>query len=186
MDYWFFLYIFIAVGICLGGVVFLIQSHRTLGGLLFLVGAILIFTFYGLRWFSGNVLRASKFDTTSWPPVINLCPDFLSLYSTPAKDPKTGKNVMVCVDLIGVSKNLTSSNGIQKFIDPSNVYTDKYLFNLFQDKSGTARLNALCQECKDKGVTWEGVYDGISCQSPSFVPRTDGTKDATTDATTCK
>jgi hypothetical protein len=176
MDYWFFLYIFIAVGVCLGGVVFLIQSHRTLGGLLFLVGAILIFTFYGLRWFSGNVLRASKFNSTSWPPVINLCPDFLSLYSTK----QNSKDVMVCVDLIGVSK---SSNGIKKFIDPSNVLNKDYTFNLSQDKKGSARLNALCQECKDKGVTWEGIYDGVSCQSPSFVPRTDGVKESTAEKT---
>jgi hypothetical protein len=179
MDYWFFLYIFIAVGVCLGGVVFLIQSHRTLGGLLFLVGAILIFTFYGLRWFSGNVLRASKFNSTTWPPVINLCPDFLSLYPTKI----SGKNVMVCVDLIGVSKG---SNGIKKFIDPSNVSDPRYTFNLSQDKKGSARLNALCQECKEKGVTWEGIYDGVSCQSPSFVPKTDGSSESTTDATQCK
>jgi hypothetical protein len=170
MDYWFFLYIFIAVGVCLGGVVFLIQSHRTLGGLLFLVGAILIFTFYGLRWFSGNVLRASKLNSSSWPPVINLCPDFLSLYPTI----RGGKNTMLCVDLIGVSKG-----GIKKFTDPNNVANDAYTFNLHQDKAGSGRLNALCQECKDKGVTWEGIYDGVSCQSPSFVPRTDGQKDST-------
>ena len=176
MDYWFFLYIFIAVGVCLGGVVFLIQSHRTLGGLLFLVGAILIFTFYGLRWFSGNVLRASKFNSTTWPPVINLCPDFLSLYPRM----EGGKKVMYCVDLIGVSKG---SGGIKKFIDPSNQTDNKYMFNLFQDKKGSDRLNALCQECKNKDVTWEGVYDGVSCQNPSFVPRTDGGKDSTEEKT---
>jgi hypothetical protein len=81
---------------------------------------------------------------------------------------------MLCVDLIGVSKG-----GIKKFTDPNNVANDAYTFNLHQDKAGSARLNALCQECKDKGVTWEGIYDGVSCQSPSFVPRTDGQKDST-------
>ena len=146
---------------------------------MFLVGAILIFTFYGLRWFSGNVLRASKFNSTTWPPVINLCPDFLSLDPTKI----SGKNVMVCVDLSGVSKG---SNGIKKFIDPSNVSNPSYTFNLSQDKKGSARLNALCQECKEKGVTWEGIYDGVSCQSPSFVPKTDGSSESTTDATQCK
>jgi hypothetical protein len=90
---------------------------------------------------------------------------------------------MVCVDLIGVSN---ASGGIQKFIDPrSNVSDTKYTFNLSQDKKGSARLNSLCQECKDKGVTWEGIYDGVSCQNPSFVPRTDGSTDSTTDPTKC-
>ena len=182
MDYWFILYIFIAIGVCLGGVVFLIQSQRTFGGLLFLVGAILIFTFYGLRWFSGSILRADKFTSSTWPPVINLCPDFLSLYSKKVD----GKNVMICVDLIGVSNGSGSARTpLIKFTDPSNAFKDNYIFNLSQDKTGSARLNALCQECKDKGVTWEGVYDGVSCQSPSFIPRTDGTKESTTGTNKC-
>ena len=87
---------------------------------------------------------------------------------------------MFCVDLIGGSKG---SGGIEKFIDPRNQTDNKYMFNLFQDKKGSDRLNALCQECKNKGVTWEGVYDGVSCQNPSFVPRTDGGKDSTEEKT---
>jgi hypothetical protein len=166
MDYWYILYIFIAVGICLGGMVVLIQSQRTLGGFLFLVGAILIFVFYGLRWFSGDALRPTKFSSTTWPPVINMCPDFLSLYNT--------GNGKACVDLIGVS-----NAGISKFVDPSNASNPQYVFNLHSNLKGAARLKALCQECKDKKVTWEGIYDGLSCQDPSFIPSADGTKDST-------
>jgi hypothetical protein len=179
MDYWFILYILIAVGVCLGGMVVLIQSHRTLGGFLFLIGSILIFVFYGLRWFSGDALRPTKFSSTTWPPVINLCPDFLSLYDRGS----SSRPDKICVDLIGVS---SGNAGIQKFIDPSNATSDKYVFRLFQDKNGSDRLKSLCQECKDKGVTWEGIFDGVSCQDPSFIPRTDGTKDSTKPADKCK
>jgi hypothetical protein len=177
MDYWFILYILIAVGVCLGGMVVLIQSHRTLGGFLFVIGSVLIFVFYGLRWFSGDTLRPTKFSSTTWPPVINLCPDFLSLYDSNYN----GKTEKVCVDLIGVS-----TGDLQKFIDPTNSSSIKYIFRLFQDKSGSDRLKSLCQECKDKGVTWEGIFDGVSCQDPSFIPRTDGTKDSTKASDKCK
>jgi len=173
MDYWFILYILIAVGICLGGMVVLIQTQRTLGGFLFLVGSILIFVFYGLRWFSGDSLRPTKFSSSTWPPVINMCPDFLSLYAK--------GNEKVCVDLIGVSKT-----GLNKFVDPSNVSNDAFVFNLHQKKNGSERLRALCQECKNKGVTWEGIYDGKECLDPSFIPRADGTKESTKPSEKCK
>lgn len=177
MDYWFILYILIAVGVCLGGMVVLIQSHRTLGGFLFVVGSVLIFVFYGLRWFSGDTLRPTKFSSTTWPPVINLCPDFLSLYDRGS----AGKSDKICVDLIGVS-----NGGIQKFIDPSNATNANYVFNLYQDKSGSDRLKSLCQECSTKKVTWEGIFDGVTCQDPSFIPRTDGTNDSTKPSDKCK
>jgi hypothetical protein len=172
MDYWFILYIFIAVGICLGGMVVLIQSHRTLGGFLFLVGAVLIFVFYGLRWFSGDTLRPTKYSSTTWPPIINVCPDFLSVYSRTVG----GKTDQICVDLIGTSIN----GGLQKFIKPEDAQNPAKVFNLSLEKSGADRLKALCNECSAKGVSWEGIWDGQTCQDPSYVPKTDGTKDSTT------
>jgi hypothetical protein len=150
MDYLFILYILVSVGIGLGGMVMLIQSERTLGGLLFLLGSILLFTFYGLRWFYGENLKATMTSSKQWPPVVNTCPDFLTLTNA--------GNKRVCIDLVGVSES-----GISKFVDQSNINSAKHVFQLYDNLSGQQRANALCNECKKHNVTWEGLWDGSSC-----------------------
>ena len=168
MDYLFILYIFLSIAIVWGGAVAFIQSDRSIGGFLFVIGAILVLVYYGLRWFSGVSLKATQVAYTSWPPVINLCPDFLTMH----KRVVGGKPENVCVDLVGVSKG-----GIQKMVDPNNVTNDNFVFRLYENQSGITRIRKLCQECKDKRVTWEGVYDGANCVADS-VPNPSGGTDS--------
>jgi hypothetical protein len=151
---------FLSIVITLAGTYVLIKSDRTLGSLLFLVGIILVLTYYGLRWFSEDSFKFTKLSAKQWPPVMNLCPDFL----TYTRRTDTGTKVVnVCVDMIGVSQN-----GIQKFKDNSNLQNENYIFNLFEDEKSTVeRYKKLCEECKRKKVTWEGIYDGVSCLTPS-------------------
>lgn len=171
MDFVFILYILFSMVVGLGGTFSLVQSERTLAGFLFFIGSVLVFTFYGLRWFSSNALSVSRYDTKSWPPVVNTCPDFLSVYERPIAG--SSKKEKICVDLIGVAEG-----GIQKLIDPANVSNDNYVFKLSMEKKGAERIKALCQECKLKKVTWEGVYDGIACTATGAVPNDDGTSDS--------
>ena len=92
----------------------------------------------------------------TWPPSINLCPDFLSLYSV--------AGTPYCVDTAGVS---TIPSALAQF-NPSNPITgvvtasENHLFNLFTKLSGTDRANAIKGECLRTGVTWEAVFDGIN------------------------
>lgn len=161
MDYLFILYILVAVGVGLGGMVTLVQSERTLGGLLFLIGSILFFTFYGLRWFYGENVKATGTSYKVWPPIVNTCPDFLTL----SKD-STGKRV--CIDLVGVA-----SGGIAKFVDQTNMGKPTHTFQLYDELTGEERIKALCNECKKFNVTWEGVWDGSSCiASPGLTDST--------------
>jgi hypothetical protein len=168
MDYLFILYIFLSIAIVWGGAVAFIQSERSIGGFLFVIGAILVLVYYGLRWFSGVSLKATQVSYTSWPPVINLCPDFLTMH----KRVVGGRTENVCVDLVGVSKG-----GIQKMVDPNNVTNDNFVFRLYENLTGITRLRRLCQECKDKRVTWEGVYDGANCVADK-VPNPSGGTDS--------
>jgi hypothetical protein len=46
-------------------------------------------------------------------------------------------------------------------------------------------MRALCQECKDKKVTWEGVYDGYQCVATGAVPNSDGSTD-TSEGENCE
>lgn len=155
MDYLFILYILVSVGVSLGGMVMLIQSERTLGGFLFLIGCVLVFTFYGLRWFYGENLKITQYTSNQWPPIINTCPDFLTL----TKD-ASGKQV--CIDMVGVA-----TSGIQKFVDQANLGKATHTFQLHRNKTGVARNKALCDETKNQNLTWEGIYDGQSCLVPT-------------------
>jgi hypothetical protein len=174
MDFAFILYILFSLVSGLGGTYYLIESERTLAGFLYFVGAALILTFYGLRWFSGDALKVTRYESKSWPPFVNMCPDFLSVYERPLAG--SSKKEKICVDLVGVSEN-----GIQKLTDPAQAINDNYAFRLFMDKKGTERMKALCQECKLKKVTWEGVYDGVACTATGAVPNADGTTDSTSE-----
>ncbi len=178
MDFVLILYILFSLVIGLGGTYYLVDSQRTLAGFLYFVGSLLILTFYGLRWFTGDALKVSKYDTKSWPPFVNACPDFLSTYER--TKPGSSTKEKVCVDLIGVSEG-----GIQKLTDPANVVNDNYIFNLHLDKTGPERIKALCNECKIKKVSWEGVYDGVACTATGAVPNANGTSD-TSQGQTCK
>jgi hypothetical protein len=168
MDFVFILYILFSVVVGIGGTFYLVQSERTLGAFLYFVGSVLILTFYGLRWFTGDALKITRYESKTWPPIVNMCPDFLSVYERTV----SGRKQKVCVDLIGVAEG-----GIQKLIDPANVSNDNFVFNLHLDKKGAARMRALCRECRLKKVTWEGVYDGVACTATGAVPNTDGTSD---------
>jgi hypothetical protein len=161
MDYLFLLYILVAVGIGIGGPYLLVQTDRTLAAFLFFVGAVLVLTFYGLRWFEGDSLKAPARKASQWPPVLNACPDFLTLTTT-----GTGTNARrVCVDLVGVSTGgLMKTNNLTQVNESNN----NYIFNLHENLRGQARINRLCQECKEKGVTWEGVFDGVSCTGTTY------------------
>ncbi len=169
MDYLFILYILFSIFVGVGGTFYLVKSDRTLAGFLYLIGAILILTFDGLRWFTSDALQASRYDSKTWPPIVNVCPDFLSVYE---RSGGNGQKEKICVDLIGVSQG-----GIQKLVDPANVANDNFVFKLHMNKKGAERMRALCDECRLKKVTWEGVFDGVSCSATGAVPNADGTKD---------
>jgi hypothetical protein len=169
MDYLLILYILFSLAVGAGGTYYLIEGDRTLAGFLYFIGSALILTFYGLRWFSTDALNVSRFNTKSWPPVVNACPDFLTYYERTTN----GRKEALCVDMIGVAEG-----GIQKLTDAANVFNDNFVFKLHMDKTGADRIRALCQECRLKKVTWEGVYDGVSCTATGAVPNADGSNDS--------
>jgi hypothetical protein len=171
MDFSLILYILFSLVIGVAGTVQLIQGDRTLAGFLFFVGAILVLTFYGLRWFTANTLNTSRYDSKSWPPVMNTCPDFLTL----AERTVSGRKERVCVNTLGVSE----SGALPRFIDTTDINNNANVFRLFDTLTGNARIQALCQECKDKKVTWEGIFDGVACVASGSAPNASGGSDST-------
>jgi hypothetical protein len=150
MDLTFLFYIFLSVVAITGGAFYFFTNRMEITAALYFVGILAAAVVFGLRWFSasGEVKLGNVSGT--WPPMINYCPDFLTLY--------TVNNAQVCIDTIGVAQ----TGGIKKWDNP-NQTDDSFLFNLFLDLSGPERRKKLCEEAATKRVTWEGVWDGSVC-----------------------
>lgn len=140
-----------------------IYSTGQIRGVIFGIGTSLVLIYYGLKWFG-----SPKVEVNSWPPVINMCPDFLTF----VPNIKSGQTTTPgCVDLLGVSN---SSNAAGAFIKvfPTSISTldasmttkvFKYTSNDVKSTTSVASLQAICDACQNAGLTWEGVYDGDSC-----------------------
>ena len=151
MGYLYWFYVLLAIVFISGGSFLFYSSRKQISAGIFFVGALSIAVYFGLRWFpaSGSVIL----PPSSWNPVINYCPDFLTLTTIGTEK--------VCVDSVGVTY-LSGSNGMSMWSDPSQT-DEKYLFHLFTNKVGPDRVQNLCKQAKQKNVTWEGVWDGYVC-----------------------
>ena len=122
------------------------QYYQMLGAIIFFVGALYVCIIYGIRWFNNN----ASSSTTTWPPVINTCPDYLTYYERK----KNGKTVPTCIDTIGVAKK----NGLKKFPKDGDSNSDDDCF--FTIPATNAEK---CQQTINAGLTWEGITNGESC-----------------------
>ena len=126
--------------------------YKGLGALLYFVGSLYVCIIYGIRWFG-----ASSKAVTSWPPIINTCPDYLSYYKRTLPD---GTVHDTCIDTI-------KPNGIGSLIkkfDPANQSDDMF-FSL--ETTSTDKKTAMCQQAIGAKLTWEGITNGESCTFPS-------------------
>lgn len=148
MEYIFLFYCFLSIVLITGGGFYFYSSAQEVTAALYFIGSVVAALFFGFRWFSssGNVQIVKA---GAWPPVVNYCPDFLTL--------ATVQGEQVCIDTVGVAQ----AGGIE--ISDGTQVSDKYLFHLFLDKSGPTRVTSLCDQAKTKQVTWEGVWDGTVC-----------------------
>ncbi len=156
MNYSLVFYILFCIAVGLGGTMGLVRASRVLAAIVFFILAVLIFVFFGLRWF-----QYGGGDVTSWPPVINSCPDYLTMYTR-----GTGESaVRSCVDLVGVSKNgaLAKFPNVEQGTQPPS--DNKYYFP--QNINPSAKLSdspqKLCSYCIQSGLSWDGLVNGNSC-----------------------
>jgi hypothetical protein len=155
---------------------------------------IAIFVFYGLRWFQGTTLKGSTGTGQAWPPIVNLCPDFM--VGAPGTDSAGNKRVY-CVDIndiYGLKTSLEVANYMTSATLGPSIAGQNYsgLIMLRNEKTSTrltddfskavterrwpvlSGLKAnlagfLAQKDKFKNIRWEGVYDGLSA-TPDKAP----------------
>jgi hypothetical protein len=148
ISYIFLFYCFLSVVLITGGTFFFYSSGQQVTGVIYFLGSIVGALVFGFRWFP---LVSDSKSTGTWPPSINYCPDLLTL--------ATVGGTQACIDTVGVSQQggMSTSDGTQT--------GDQYVFNLFLDKIGNERVASLCDQARQKNVTWEGVWDGSMCSN---------------------
>lgn len=147
MNYLFWFYVFLSCISIAGSAFYFYSKGQPISAGVMFVGLLIASLFFGLRWFPAS---GETVSTGPWPPVVNYCPDFLTLTIVNGEQ--------VCVDTIGVAQ----TGGISKWSDPTQT-DEKYLFKIFTTISGAERVKQLCDQAKTKKVTWEGLWDGSVC-----------------------
>jgi hypothetical protein len=155
MNYSFIAYIFLSI---IGGLTVcmkLMQSGRMWAAILCLILFILIFMFYGIRWFSNGKVIGQY--SGSWPPLINTCPDYLVYYKRDNRD--------TCVDLLGVNRSRGILRSWTQDDSSTNPPADdaKYFPHVYKPNMSSADLRILCDTAQQAGLTWEGITNGDSC-----------------------
>ena len=153
MQLSFIFFILVSLVVILGSFYLKYNSNQPISAFILSIGFFIIAIIFGVQWFtlSGNAIGSS--GSGPWPPTISVCPDFLSLSSDDSGN-------QFCIDTIGVS-NPPSGTGLQVWSKTNNGPTSQFDLNL--TVTPTVRIKNLCDQCKNYGLTWEGVWDGITC-----------------------
>ena len=126
------------------------KTERYVSGGICLILFILIFTFFGLRWFQTGLSYTGQYKG-NWPPIINTCPDYLALW-------KDSTGASSCVDRIGVSKHSNFQTWRDGTETPSA--TQKFNFKYIPSETKTkAQFEVLKNAADAVGLTWEGITD---------------------------
>jgi hypothetical protein len=183
MDFVMILYILLCVVIGGGIVSNFYNDNQKVAGITALVLLILIFTFFGLRWFKDGSVKGSQQGTVTWPPIVNMCPDFMVTWTN--TDGKIycydasniyGLKTSTCCGLSSKNLKINGLDGQSAFLikDPSQ---NTGATNLNNDTNGlrwpllgkfkTAPQVVVTDAASS--LKWEGVWDGRS-STPTAAP----------------
>ena len=156
LDWPFIAYVFLSIVITLTLLVQINNTGRTWAALTTTLLVVLIFIFFGLRWFRGTTSKL--FYSGPWPPIINTCPDYLVLVNR-------SDGTQACADFIGVNR---SSGALKNWTTDDNVQNPpadpaKYFTQLYRPGMNAQQIKNLCTAAMEKKLTWEGITNGDSC-----------------------
>jgi len=188
MELSFIFFIFAAFIVIPGTFFGLALFNRYLAGGIAAMGMLVLFILFGIQFFSSDGNYIQQTVPTKWPPSINMCPDYLSLYKD-TTNPSTP--ILSCVDMVGVSPN----QALRKYVpsntatpavvnvtppatkDANNVITSNITpstsngLRLYLDKTDDDERRAfIIKDCIALGLTFEGIYDG-SKEYSNVIPR---------------
>jgi hypothetical protein len=149
INYPLLVYILAVIIVVMTTLTSLYSSERLIAAIASFILFILIFTFFGLRWFKYGLASTGTYSG-NYPAVINTCPDYLSVY----KD-STGT---FCVDTVGVALTQSSLKTLTRGSTPgpTNKFTPIYTPGATQ-----AQMDAMATAAKAAGLSWEGITDEL-------------------------
>jgi len=167
MDLSFIFFIFAAFIVIPGTFFGLALFNKYLAAGIATIGMLVLFILFGIQFFgsTGNYIQQTV--PMKWPPSINMCPDYLSLY----KDSSSIPTKYYCVDTVGVSPNqaLTYYNP-NTAAGPANPSVPMQ-FNLhLEETDDIKRRDDIVNDCKTKSLTFEGIWDGTKTYN-NVIPR---------------
>ena len=176
----------------------LYSRQQTIAAMLTLVLVVLVFTFYGLRWFQGGALKGTQPKKGAWPPIVNMCPDFMVTYKhsdgstycydvnntyngrTYSGDAPTGSNGFFNLETVGgidksqgykirnAAAGVTSPNANRLKDDAGTLDTNRK-WPMLKTLESNAQDIIGNQTTSGKWLRWEGVWDGRSL-TPNAAP----------------
>ena len=167
MDLSFIFFIFAAFIVIPGTFFALALFNKYLAAGIATIGMLVLFILFGIQFFgsSGNYIQQTV--PTKWPPSINMCPDYLSLY----KEVNGTTITYSCVDTVGVSPSqaLQYYNPNTGGIASNPTVPMKFNLHLGEDDD-SKRRDAIVSDCRAKGLTFEGIWDGTKTYN-NVIPR---------------
>jgi len=147
IDYPLLYYILAVIIVLMTTLSSLYSSERLIAAVASFILFILIFTFFGLRWFKYGLSSTGTY-TGNYPAVINTCPDYLSVY-------KNGSRT-VCIDTAGVS--LTSST-LKTVTRGSTPGPTNFFESIYTPGATQEQMDAMAAAANSAGLSWEGITD---------------------------
>jgi hypothetical protein len=149
VSFWMIVYIIICVVTASTSVNFLLQRGQQIGAMLLLILLILIYIFYGIKWFNSTTPTPG---TIQWPPIVNMCPDFMVSW--------TGSDGKIyCYDSSNIYNLQTGSNAL----DTVNINGNMKAVYLIKDTSAVSTAKKLSEDTN--GNKWPFAY---KLQSPTL------------------
>jgi hypothetical protein len=154
IDYNVIAYVLFVIVTTMTTLSYLYRSERIVAAVTVFILFVLIFTFYGVRWFKdGKSITTGSSKKGPFPPVINTCPDFLSLITRTGSSSNAGK--LACVDTMGVSRNQTILKTFKKDVDEPSASEEYFFYTVYtRDMTNTAALKTAADNAM---LSWEGI-----------------------------
>ena len=167
MELSFIFYLFTAFILIPATFFWLSVFNKPIAGGIATIGMFTLFILFGLQIYNLDGSYATQVNVAAWPPSINQCPDFLTLFKMPAMGSEKSK--YICVDTVGIATQTPHSitkYDITKYNpnDNTTLPQGNQIFPLNND------FNITVTKCVERNVTWEGVWDGISQYPKNTIP----------------
>ena len=169
MELAFIFYIFAALIITPATFFVLVNFKMYIAAIIVSIALIIYFILFGLQIFTPEgKFNEAESTVSKFPPTIGMCPDMFTLY----QDASGGQDASgyFCVEMVGLGAGISTYRPTNQ----ANVPTSPTSANTFdlrvEVESDADRKKLLIDQCKEKRLTWEGIYDGTQ-EYDTGIPR---------------